>query len=115
VAAIDKRIANYDVAFLNCRRFRHFFQEEGIYRHTESRTQYIVIVNKCQTCAMERDDYFDRRGVFQFARRRYPDGYLINYTDKEKEEGVKLGTRAITSVVIRAATKSGLTPLRREE
>lgn len=103
--AIDKRIAALDESFRNCRRNRHFYRETGPFQHTEGGTQYVVIVKICQTCDHEVHEYYNRRGEFYFARPYYPDGYLVKYTDKEKEEGVRLGPRAIASYEIRQVAK----------
>lgn len=98
---IDKRVAKLPPEYLQCRRYRHFFNETGIYRYTEGGVNYIIITSECATCSQQRDDYYNRQGEFQFSRRRYPDGYLLELTEKEREEGVRLGPRVVNRVIIR--------------
>lgn len=112
MAAIDKRIAALDPAFKNCRRFRHFYEEEGVYRHTEEGSQYLVIVKVCQTCTHEVHDYFNLKLEYEFSRPYYPDGYLLHYTEKEKEEGLRLGPRSIAVYELRQMKRSDLPQLR---
>ncbi len=93
------RLEGLEDEFLECRWIKHRWVKLGIY--AVPGTRGFIAKFGCSVCDCERYDEFG--SDFEIVRRRYkhPSGYLVTYSEHDREKGRRLRRADVTEQIVR--------------